>query len=416
MKKLFLTTGEKIRQLRQQFHLKQGIFQNFGITQHYLSMIETNKRKAPKETLEDIYHALMVLTEGKIVEQYTLEEFLLSPEEQAKKWINIQLEKGIVEKEIQNIIEVAKKYELLEELLNLDQKLGVYYFEKQDYTRSIKYFHFALSRCIQLQLNPYKIYLQFGRILRGIGRWDESLSNLNLAMEYAENEEQLQHAKLFIGLTYYRMGKYDEALEAMEEFVPLDAQVNPHFIIGARVLKEGVLRRRGQIEEGRALLIPLTQNRCFDEMIQYVYHALGWNYIHAGLYDEALEILERTLPLRVSKLEKALTRLLIGSIYVEIDQHDIAQTIFDEVKDEILSSNSVNSKMLWFERQLDLYWKSQRFDQVSILVKYIKELVSAGLFPEQLLVELKKNIYERVVPHIDIKDNENAFFYRFLVL
>ncbi len=81
---LFLTTGEKIRQVRQQFHLKQGVFQNFGITQHYLSMIETNKRKAPRETLEDIYHALMILTERKIEEQYTLEEFLLSPEEQAK--------------------------------------------------------------------------------------------------------------------------------------------------------------------------------------------------------------------------------------------------------------------------------------------------------------------------------------------
>ena len=43
---LFLTVGEKIRQARQQFNLKQGSFRNFGITQHYLSMIETNKRQA----------------------------------------------------------------------------------------------------------------------------------------------------------------------------------------------------------------------------------------------------------------------------------------------------------------------------------------------------------------------------------
>ena len=39
---MFLTVGEKIRQARQQFNLKQGSFRNFGITQHYLSMIETN--------------------------------------------------------------------------------------------------------------------------------------------------------------------------------------------------------------------------------------------------------------------------------------------------------------------------------------------------------------------------------------
>lgn len=413
---LFLTTGEKIRQVRQQFHLKQGVFQNFGITQHYLSMIETNKRKAPRETLEDIYHALMILTERKIEEQYTLEEFLLSPEEQAKKWIEGQLEKGIVEDKIQNIIEVAKKYELVEKLLEIDQRLGIYYFEKKDYTRSIQYFHFALSRCIQLGINPHKIYLQFGRILRGIGRWDESLSNLHLAMEYAENEEQFKHAKLLIGITYYRMGKYEEALEVTEEFLPLEANVNPQFIVGARIIKEGVLRRRGQIEEGRALLIPLAQDNRFGEMIQYVYHSLGWNYIHAKLYKQALEILEQALPLRVSKLEKALTRLLIGSIYAEIDEHDIAQSIFNEVKDEILSSNSVDSKMLWFERQLDLYWKTERFDQVSSLFKHIKDLVSLGLFPERLLVELKSDLHKRVVPHIDIKTNQYAFFYNFLVL
>ena len=56
---MFLTVGEKIRQARQQFNLKQGSFRNFGITQHYLSMIETNKRQAPEQTLRDIYDAFI---------------------------------------------------------------------------------------------------------------------------------------------------------------------------------------------------------------------------------------------------------------------------------------------------------------------------------------------------------------------
>ena len=70
---MFYTVGEKIRQVRQQFHLKQGIFQHFGITQHYLSMIETNKRQPPEKTLIDIYDALVTLTEGEMRSLYTLD-------------------------------------------------------------------------------------------------------------------------------------------------------------------------------------------------------------------------------------------------------------------------------------------------------------------------------------------------------
>ena len=416
MKELFLTTGEKIRKVRQQFHLKQRAFQKFGITQHYLSMIETNKRQAPRETLEEIYRALMILTEEKIVEMYTLEEFLLSPREQVQSWINTQLKKGIIEDEIGKIIEVAKEYQLFEELLNIDRQLGIYYYEKKEYALSIQYFHFAISRCIQLNLNPYSIYAQFGRILRGIGRYDEAISYLLLAKEYAEDEEQLDNAKILLGTTYYRMGKDELVLDIINEFLDLEAEVNPQYIVGARVMKEGVLRRRGQLKEGRELLIELIGDSKFNHVIQYAYHNLGWNYIQEGLYEDALEILTQALPLRGSKLEKSLTKLLIGSVYVEMDQDQIGQEIFNEIKDIILNSNSIDPKMLWFERQLDLYWKCEQYDKIETLMTEIKSLVSQNQFPERLLVELKNNIYKRVEPHLTIKNNESAFFYNFLVL
>ena len=74
---MFLTVGDRIRQIRQQFNLKQGVFKQFGITQHYLSMIETNKRQAPQETLKDIYDALLILTDGEVESLYTFEMFCI---------------------------------------------------------------------------------------------------------------------------------------------------------------------------------------------------------------------------------------------------------------------------------------------------------------------------------------------------
>ena len=88
---MFLTVGDKIRRIRQQFNLKQGVFKQFGITQHYLSMIETNKRQAPQETLKDIYEALLTLTNGEVESLYTFEAFCMPIEVQAKHWLKEQL-------------------------------------------------------------------------------------------------------------------------------------------------------------------------------------------------------------------------------------------------------------------------------------------------------------------------------------
>ena len=109
---MFLTVGEKIRQARQQFNLKQGSFRNFGITQHYLSMIETNKRQAPEQTLRDIYDAFINLTNGEIESFYTFEEFCLPIELQVSRWLDQQLDSAILPQKYEELILVAEKYSL----------------------------------------------------------------------------------------------------------------------------------------------------------------------------------------------------------------------------------------------------------------------------------------------------------------
>lgn len=63
---MFLTVGDKIKLCRKKYHLKQVIFENYGVTQYYLSLIENNKRNPSDEMLESIYNALVDLTDGEI--------------------------------------------------------------------------------------------------------------------------------------------------------------------------------------------------------------------------------------------------------------------------------------------------------------------------------------------------------------
>ena len=46
---MLLTIGEKIRQVRKQYGLKQVAFESFGFSRNYISMLETNKRSLNEE-------------------------------------------------------------------------------------------------------------------------------------------------------------------------------------------------------------------------------------------------------------------------------------------------------------------------------------------------------------------------------
>lgn len=206
---MFSTVGEKIRQVRQQFHLKQGVFINFGITQHYLSMIETNKRQAPLKTLTDIYEALMNLTEGELESIYTLEEFLKTPEEQAIEFIESHLELKEIAEFYEKMMEIAQNYHLTEYIIKLEELLGNYYYFMNKGQKAVMHFKSAIMRARDSEINPYHLYRQLGVILRKLGRYAESISSISLAIGCAQTEEQIQDAKVLLMLTYYRMGQFN---------------------------------------------------------------------------------------------------------------------------------------------------------------------------------------------------------------
>ena len=175
---MFLTVGEKIRQARQQFNLKQGSFRNYGITQHYLSMIETNKRQAPEQTLRDIYDAFINLTNGEIESLYTFEEFCLPMELQVSRWLDQQLDSAILPQKYEELILVAEKYSLAQYMISIDERMGEYYFKVQDYLMMAYYYRRAIGNSLKFRQNPASLYFKFGRCLRKIGKYDEAVVNL----------------------------------------------------------------------------------------------------------------------------------------------------------------------------------------------------------------------------------------------
>ena len=420
MNSLFLTVGEKIRQARQQFNLKQGSFRNYGITQHYLSMIETNKRQAPEQTLRDIYDAFINLTNGEIESLYTFEEFCLPMELQVSRWLDQQLDSAILPQKYEELILVAEKYSLAQYMISIDERMSEYYFKVQDYLMMAYYYRRAIGNSLKFRQNPASLYFKFGRCLRKIGKYDEAVANLCLACtagkELTEDSWLDCDAHIYLALTYHRLKEYRLGLEVVNELLKNKDNLKEGRYVGTLIVKELCMRRLEGAEKSRKYLYELLDSDIlnqFPSLSHYVYHSLGWNYLESQKYEKALEALQKALPLRPKQLDKAITTLLIGRIYFEIGQYEEAQKYYSETKETILLSESLRTKRLWIDEQLDLYCKLNQIHQVKELFIELKSLVDIDKFPESMLYELKTSMYKRFEGLSPLRREEYLFLYNF---
>ena len=420
MNSLFLTVGEKIRQARQQFNLKQGSFRNFGITQHYLSMIETNKRQAPEQTLRDIYDAFINLTNGEIESFYTFEEFCLPIELQVSRWLDQQLNSETLPQRYEELMLIVEKYSLGEYMIFIDERMGEYYFKVQDYSLMAYYYRRAIGNSLKFRQNPASLYFKFGRCLRKIGKYDEAVVNLCLACtaakELTEDSVLVCDAHIYLALTYHRLKEYRLGLEVVNELLKNKDNLKEGRYVGTLIVKELCMRRLEGAEKSRKYLYELLDSDIlnqFPSFSHYVYHSLGWNYLESQKYEKALEALQKALPLRPKQLDKAITTLLIGRIYFEIGQYEEAQKYYSETKETILLSESLRTKRLWIDEQLDLYCKLNQIHQVKELFIELKSLVDIDKFPESMLYELKTSMYKRFEGLSPLRREEYLFLYNF---
>lgn len=417
---MFLTVGEKIRQARQQFNLKQGSFRNFGITQHYLSMIETNKRQAPEQTLRDIYDAFINLTNGEMESLYTFEEFCLPIELQVSRWLDQQLNSETLPQRYEELMLIVEKYSLAQYMISIDERMGEYYFKVQDYLMMAYYYRRAIGNSLKFRQNPASLYFKFGRCLRKIGKYDEAVVNLCLACtaakELTEDSVLVCDAHIYLALTYHRLKEYRLGLEVVNELLKNKDNLKEGRYVGTLIVKELCMRRLEGAEKSRKYLYELLDSDIlnqFPSFSHYVYHSLGWNYLESQKYEKALEALQKALPLRPKQLDKAITTLLIGRIYFEIGQYEEAQKYYSETKETILLSESLRTKRLWIDEQLDLYCKLNQIHQVKELFIELKSLVDIDKFPESMLYELKTSMYKRFEGLSPLRREEYLFLYNF---
>lgn len=400
---MFLTVGDKIKVCRKKYGLKQAIFESYGVTQYYLSLIENNKRNPSDEMVESIYKALVDLTDGKVCLDYCYTEFKKSPYTQAKEWLNQQYKiRGIYD---EDLFEVAKEFNVVEVLYEIYQQLGNKEQEEKNYQKSNEYFQEAIQCALQMQYSPLELYKKMASNLKMNLNEEGALAYYRLALNYAIKDEDKYKLMYYMGFIEANLGNVDKALGYADENIKCSR--DKLTVIGSVLLKEYALRKMGEFKKGREVLENYLKAPLGDELIDHIYYNLAVNYKEDSCYSEALklcfELLGRTE--QVTSDIRYKTILLIGSIYRHTEEYEEGLIFIKSIKSEILKEKEQRFIRWFYEIYLEILILLNLEIEIFEIVQEMKLLVEKSIINQDII----DSSYLKVIQYVMLNKKFDQF-------
>lgn len=399
--RVFLTVGDKIKLCRKKYNLKQSIFEFYGVTQYYVSLIENNKRNPSDEMIESIYNALVELTEGRIYLDYSYMEFKKSSYTQAKEWIKEQyIARGSYDREL---FEVAKKFNILEILFEMYQIFGEENQQSKNYQKSNEYFQEAIQCALKLQYSPVHLYKKIASNLKMNLNEEGALAYYRLALNYVTTDEDRYRIIYYIGFIEVNLGNFDKALTYADENIQYSR--DKLTVIGSIMLKEYALRKNGEFQRGRELLEKYSKSPLGDELVDRIYYNLAINYKEDNYYSDALKICFKLLGsnVQVSSDIRYKTILLIGSIYRHMKEYEEALVFIKSIENEILKE----------KEQRFIRWFYETYLEILIALDYEVEIIElvqeTQLLAEKSIIngDIFNRVYSKAIQYVILNKKMN---------
>lgn len=393
---MFSKVGEKLKQCRKEYNIKQIHFESYGFSASYISMIEKGVREAPTETIKQIYNALFLLTQGEIEKLYSLDKFIMTEEEEALYWIkeNNKLEVGLSNYSMYKNICIKYGFEYY--LNNIDEKLAYYYQQEQKYDKSNQYFINCIYRSESDNYKKAIYYREIGMNYQKCGSYYESLLNLELSLLHIGNRDKLLEFK-----NKYDLAKVNYFLENLNQsYFYIDNildECTEIRILGASILlKELLLKKEGKFSEAIKILEDFIKQETYKPFLKNAYHNLGCNLKEQGAYQDAIKILNLGVNYCDTELDKALMKFLLGDIYYCLGEYNKAHIYYEECKILLLKESSLYNKKTIIKKLINLYAKQKDITAIENLLKEI-DTISERIQKKELINECKIEIYRLLV-------------------
>ena len=369
---MLLSAAKKIKKCREHFGISQYKFKQFGINQHYLSMIESGKREPSSDMMKDIYNALYQLTDGKVENLYTKEQFLMTQDDQIRYWFETNyssIDQKI--KEYENYNKILKKYKMFDLIIENDIAIGQFYKEKGEFDLANKFFFQCLKEKEITKLQKSKVYREIALNLRRYSNYKQSWYYCLLALDELEDKTSNEYYQLCfdIGAMYYKLNNFEESNKCVNYL--LNHCDVPQFISLGKLLKALILQELGENKEAQKIYKELIQFPVDYTDFMYANFHLSRSYFIEKEYDKALSYSQQALDCSLNDYRRDFIRLLIFRIHKELGNYEEALKYSNLSKKGILSSSILVHVKEWYEESISLFCLLKDYETAKQLLQEV---------------------------------------------
>ena len=394
-----LSLGEKIKKLRKEQNMTLKELAGDRITAAQISHIERDKSHTSHELLEYLADKLGVsvdyLLETKEMQSKKITDNLILKSEIYIKCD--ELEKA--EEEINNIIDICKKFNLTENYGKCNNLLAEINCKKEDYSSAVYYYEKALFYFIKDDVKEeiYNCYLNIADIYSIDKFYKGAITHYMFAKEalHKSNIEDIDiYKELYskISQCYMRLDQPEKALEFMEKIDKIDHKDCIKEEVDTLVMKAKSLLSIGKYSESKECFnkaLEIIEKEENKNRLAKVYLTISNIYSEVGDIDKYLEYSQRVYDITKRDESKYTMESLFNIIesYVKKDDYDIAKKYC-----KLALASSIKNKDKYYEyKSLKFYSDMYRDkDEVEVAIDYLNKCIDivSKLDDDKLLASL----------------------------
>jgi len=317
---IFLTTAEKLKSTRKYLKMKQEDLTDENITRGLISMIEIGKRDMSNNVAVKLVEKFKKRAkELDIILEIDNDFLLRSPSEDAELYCLKKLKEVTTNTDILEIIEISKKFDLLNIKAIAYSELGEYYFNNKNYNEAFLNYNNSIDIFKSISQNekiPY-IYLKIGLCQALLLNYSEALSFFNLSEQYAKIYKDKTILKRTIynsAKCYVALKKIDIALKYIETFLTFCNKKEDYIsYINANILKANCYETISNFNTAIQIYHNLLNENIDSNnaSLGYIYNNLGLAYLNKNDFSNSLKYFNKAEKFRINTDTVNLSHTLI---------------------------------------------------------------------------------------------------------
>ncbi len=394
-----LSLGEKIKKLRKEKNMTLKELAGDRITAAQISHIERDKSHTSYELLEYLSGRLDV----------SIDYLLETKEMQSKKITdNLILESEVyikrdaldeAEKEIQDIIEICKEYDLSKNYGKCNYLLGNIYLKRKDSRNANFYFEKALFYFIKNddKKRIFQCYMNIANIYFQDKFYQVALTNYYFAKDILDEiniDDPDTYKELYskISKCYMKLDDSQKALEFIEKISSIDNDYSPVQEVEMLVLKAKSLLAEGNYVESKeyfAKALKIIEKEENKDRLAQVYLTVGNIYGEMGDNEKFLEYSEKVYDIKKNDADGYMMDSLFNIVksYIDTNEFELAKKYSKLALAAAIKTKSKYNEFRALKYYCDIYkYKGETEISIEYLIKCI-DIVSK-LDEEKILANL----------------------------